>query len=137
MSGVSDVIGDMLTRIRNANHRKLEKVVIPHSKLKEGIAAVFKEEGFIRDFRVVDHPMHGARVRELHVYLKYGRDGERVIRGLKRHSKPGRRVFVGVDEIPRILDGFGTAVLSTPRGILSDRRARAERTGGELLCSVW
>lgn len=133
---VSDPIADMLTSIRNANVRKKEKVSLGHSNLKEGIARVLKEEGFIRDYRIIEHPAHGAKVREIHVYLKYGPDQERVIREIRRASKPGRRQFVPVEGIPKVLDGFGIAILSTSRGILSSREAKAKRTGGELLCTV-
>lgn len=134
---ITDPVADMLTRIRNANERKKAKVVVPHSKLKEGILAVLKEEGFIKDFRVLEHPTHGAKVREIHVQLKYGPDNERIIQGIERASKPGRRRFVGVEEIPKVLDGFGMAVLSTSQGILSSRAAKAKRTGGELLLTIW
>jgi small subunit ribosomal protein S8 len=134
---ISDPVADMLTRIRNANERKQAKVVLPHSTLKEGILGVLKEEGYIKDYRVLEHPTHGTKIRELQVYLKYGPDNERVIRGLQRASKPGRRRFVGVEGIPKVLDGFGMAVLSTSRGILSSRAAKAKRTGGEILLTIW
>jgi len=133
----TDPIADMLTMIRNANLRLLDKAVMPHSKLKENICAVLKEEGFLKDYKITDHPKHGAKMRELHVYLKYGPDRERLIRGLVRVSKPGRRIFVGRGEIPKVSDGFGTAVLSTSKGILSSRKARANKSGGELICTIW
>jgi small subunit ribosomal protein S8 len=127
----------MLTMIRNANQRLLDKAVMPYSKLKENICSVLKEEGFIKDYKTTDHPKHGAKVRELHVYLKYGPDRERLIRGLVRVSKPGRRVFVGRADIPKVADGFGLAVLSTSKGVVSSRKARAGKTGGELICTIW
>lgn len=133
----TDPVADMLTMIRNANARLLEKAVMPHSKLKESILAVLKEEGFIKDYKTVDHPKHGAKIREIHVYMKYGPDRERLIRGLVRVSKPGRRVFVGRADIPKVADGFGMAILSTSKGILSSRKARAGKSGGELICTIW
>lgn len=133
----TDPIAAMLTMMRNAMKRYHPKVVVQHSNLKEGICKVLKEEGFILDYKVAEDPKHGAKRRTLHIYLKYGPDRERVIRGIERVSKPGRRVFVGVENIPRILDGFGITILSTSRGVLSDRRAKAMRTGGELICKVW
>jgi small subunit ribosomal protein S8 len=133
----TDPVADLLTAIRNANQRLLEKVVVPHSNLKERLLSVLKEEGFLSSYKIVDDPKHGPKKRELHVYLKYGPDRERVIRHLERVSKPGRRIFVQHDEIPKVQDGFGVAILSTPKGVLSSRRARASRTGGELLCKVW
>ncbi len=134
---VTDPVADMIVRIKNANERKQPKVVMPHSNLKEAILTALKEEGFIKEFRVTDHPEHGAKVRELQVYLKYGPDNERVIQGLRRVSKPGRRNFVGVEEIPKVMDGFGLAILSTSQGVMSSRVAKAKRTGGEVLFTVW
>lgn len=133
----TDPVAAMLTMMRNGVKQYHPKVVVQHSRLKEGICQVLKEEGFILDYKVAEDPRHGAKKRTLHIYLKYGPDRERVIRGIERVSKPGRRVFVGVDSIPRTLDGFGITILSTSRGVLSDRRARAMRTGGELICKVW
>ncbi len=134
---LTDPIADMLTSIRNANMRRIEKTVTPHSRMKENVLAVLKEEGYITDFKIVDDPKHGAKRREIHIYLKYGPDRERVIRGIERLSKPGRRLFVGKADIPRVADGFGMTILSTSKGILSSRRARAAKWGGELLCRVW
>jgi small subunit ribosomal protein S8 len=127
----------MLTTIRNANLRLAEKTVTRHSALKENVLNVLKEEGFIRDYKIVDDPKAGAKKREIHIYLKYGPDRERIIRGIERVSKPGRRIFVGKTEIPKVADGFGMTILSTSKGVVSSRRARAMKWGGELICRVW
>ena len=128
-----DTVADMLTRVRNANIARHEKTAMPHSRLKEGIARVLKDEGYIKDFRVV---ADGIK-KSLHVYLRYGLDRERVLTSIVRVSRPGRRVFRGVERLERVLDGLGIAVLSTHQGILSDRTARRKGVGGELLCKVW
>jgi small subunit ribosomal protein S8 len=133
MAMVTDPIGDMLTRIRNGSLAEHEKVDIPASKLKLRIAELLKEEGFIKNFRLIEDRKQGI----LRVYLKYGPGQERVITGLRRVSKPGRRLYVGADKIPSVLGGMGVAVLSTPRGVLPDREARRQRVGGEVLCFVW
>ncbi len=133
MATVTDPIADMLTRIRNGSMAEHEKVDIPASKLKVRIAELLKEEGFIKNFRLVEDRKQGI----LRVYLKYGPGQERVITGLRRVSKPGRRLYVGADKIPSVLGGMGVAVLSTPRGVLPDREARRQRVGGEVLCFVW
>ena len=133
MAMVTDPIGDMLTRIRNGSLAEHEKVDIPSSKLKVRIAELLKAEGFIKNFRLIEDKRQGI----LRVYLKYGPDQERVITGLRRVSKPGRRLYVGADKIPSVLGGMGVAVLSTPRGVLPDREARRQRIGGEVLCFVW
>jgi small subunit ribosomal protein S8 len=130
---VTDPIADMLTRIRNATHIRRRQVKMPASRIKAGIAQVLKDEGYIRDFdTVVD-----ARQGVLRVDLKYGPRGEPVIHDLQRVSKPGCRVYRGVAEFPRILDGLGICVLSTNQGVLSDRACRAKNVGGELLCWVY
>ena len=129
----SDPIADMLTRIRNASRAEHEKVDIPASKLKVRLAEVLKDEGFIKNFRVLEDKKQGV----LRVYLKYGAGNEKMITGLVRVSTPGRRVYVGHDEIPTILGGMGVAVLSTPRGVVTDRDARKQKTGGEVLAYVW
>ncbi|MBI1734350.1 MAG: 30S ribosomal protein S8 [Candidatus Rokubacteria bacterium] len=129
----SDPIADMLTRIRNASNAEHEKVDIPSSKLKVRLAEVLKDEGFIKNFRVLEDKKQGV----LRVYLKYGSGNEKMITGLVRVSTPGRRVYVGHDEIPSILGGMGVAVLSTPRGVVTDREARKQKTGGEVLAYVW
>jgi len=130
---LSDPIADMLTRIRNALGARHEVVNVKASKICQGICDVLKEEGYIEDFRRVDDNKQGL----LRVYLKYGRSGEDVITQLKRISTPGRRVYKSVDDLPRPLDGLGIAIVSTSRGILSDRRCREENVGGEVLCTVW
>jgi len=129
----SDPIADLLTRIRNASRAEHEKVDIPSSKLKVRVAEVLKDEGFIKNFRVLDDTKQGT----LRVYLKYGPGNEKVISGLVRVSTPGRRVYVTHDKIPSILGGMGVAVVSTSRGVLTDRDARKERVGGEVLAYVW
>jgi small subunit ribosomal protein S8 len=133
MAMVTDPIGDMLTRIRNGSMAEHEKVDLPSSKLKVRIAELLKEEGFIKNFRLIEDRKQGI----LRVYLKYGPGQERVITGLRRVSKPGRRRYVAADKIPSVLGGMGVAVLSTPRGVLPDREARRQRVGGEVLCFVW
>ncbi len=133
MAMVTDPIADLLTRIRNGSMAEHEKVDVPASKLKVRVAEILKEEGFIKNYRVVEDRRQGV----LRVYLKYGPGQERVITGLRRVSKPGRRLYVGADKIPSVLGGMGVAVLSTPRGVLPDREARRQRVGGEVLCFVW
>ncbi len=128
----SDPIADMLTRIRNAARVRHEQVSIPSSKIKVGIAKVLKAEGYINDFDVIDDSKQGV----LRVDLRYGSRGEDVIHSIDRVSHTGCRVYAGVDGIPRVLDGLGIAILSTSRGVLSDRDCRAQRVGGELLCTV-
>jgi small subunit ribosomal protein S8 len=129
----SDPIADLLTRIRNASRAEHEKVDIPSSKLKVRVAELLKDEGFIKNFRVLDDTKQGT----LRVYLKYGPGNEKVISGLVRVSTPGRRVYVAHDKIPSILGGMGVALVSTSRGVLTDRDARKERVGGEVLAYVW
>jgi len=130
---MTDPIADMLTRIRNAVRNGSPSVDMPSSKLKAAVAAVLKEEGFIGGFVVAEGKPH----KTLRVYLKYGPDGEKVINAIERASKPGRRVYRGAAEIPRVLDGLGVSILSTPAGVLSDRKCRHLNVGGELLCTVW
>lgn len=130
---ITDPIADMLTRIRNANNVNKDVVDIPASNLKINIAKTLKDEGFIKEYKIIDnYPQNKIRV-----YLKYGKNDEKVISGLKRISKPGLRVYVDKDEIPRVLGGLGIAVISTSRGILTDKQARKEGIGGEVLCYVW
>ena len=129
----SDPIADLLTRIRNASRAEHEKVDIPSSKLKVRIVEILKEEGFIKNFRILEDNKQGT----LRVYLKYGTANEKMISGLVRVSTPGRRVYVGHDKIPSILGGMGVALLSTSRGVLTDREARKQQTGGEVLAYVW
>jgi len=129
----SDPIADLLTRIRNASRAEHEKVDIPSSKLKVRMAEILKDEGFIKNFRVLDDAKQGT----LRVYLKYGPGNEKVISGLVRVSTPGRRIYVTHDKIPSILGGMGVTLVSTSRGVLTDRDARKERVGGEVLAYVW
>src|SRR3989442_13485193 len=129
----SDPIADMLTRIRNASRAEHEKVDIPASRLKLRVAEILKDEGFIKNFRLLEDTKQGT----LRVYLKYGAGTEKVISGLVRVSTPGRRVYVTHDKIPSILGGMGVALISTSRGVLTDRDARKERVGGEGLAYVW
>ncbi|NOT01544.1 MAG: 30S ribosomal protein S8 [Phycisphaerales bacterium] len=129
----SDPIADMLTRIRNAARARRQKVTIPASKVKVGIADVLKREGYINDFDVVEDGLQGT----LRIALKYGPRGEDLFHTIQRESRPGRRSYIGHDEIPRILDGLGIAILSTSEGVLSDRTCRERRIGGELLCTVY
>jgi small subunit ribosomal protein S8 len=130
---VSDPIGDMLTRVRNASRAEHEKVDIPASKLKVRVAEILKEEGFIKNFRLLEDGKQGV----LRVYLKYGTANEKMISGLVRVSTPGRRVYVSHDKIPSVLGGMGVTVLSTSRGVLTGRAARKEKVGGEVLAYVW
>ncbi len=130
---MTDPIADMLTRIRNAVRVERPQVEMPSSKLKEGVADVLKREGYIWDWEVVD----SKPCRQLRVFLKYGPQGERVIRHLQRVSKPGRRVYRGVDQLRPVLGGLGISVVSTSHGVLSDREARQQKIGGEVICDVW
>lgn len=129
----TDPIADMLTRIRNANIVYHEKVDIPYSKLKKSIADILKREGFIKDYEFVDGREYGL----LRIYLKYGANSVRVITGMKRISKPGLRVYARKDNIPRVLGGLGIAIISTSRGVLTDKEAGKVGVGGEVLCYVW
>jgi small subunit ribosomal protein S8 len=146
---MTDPIADMLTRIRNGNRIERPAVEMPATKLKQAIAEVLKQEGFVLDYQVGEYaaegdaapafrtPPQGKTKLVLRVFLKYGPEGERVIRHLARASRPGRRLYWRHGELRPILDGLGVAVLSTSKGVMSDRRARAERLGGEVLCTVY
>ena len=136
MATSSDPVGDMIAMIKNAQHRRHRRLACPHSRLKEGVAEVLKKEGYITDVKVVADDKK-AFLKSLHVFLKYGEDGRGVITEIRRVSKPGCRIFRGLGELPRVQDGLGISVLSTSKGILSDRQARKERVGGELICKVW
>jgi small subunit ribosomal protein S8 len=127
-----DPIADMLTRIRNANRVGRRMVLIPKSKICNGIAQVLKDEGYIEEYDVIDDGKQG----QIRVKLKYSLSGDRVIHEIDRESKPGRRVYRGVDELPKVLNGMGITVVSTSKGVMSDRRAREQNVGGELLCTV-
>ncbi len=129
---MTDPVADMLTRIRNALQREFETVQMPASNLKENIARVLKDEGFIEDYRVVGEPPS----RALKIWLKYGPLGEKVVRKLERVSKPGRRIYSSVEDLGYVSNGLGIWVVSTNRGVLSDRECRKLRVGGEVLCSV-
>ena len=130
---LTDPIADMLTRIRNANKAMHETTAMPTSRMKEEIARLLKEEGYIQDYRVVE----GDSFDTLVVQLKFGRNRERVITDLKRVSKPGRRVYAKKDRLPRVLGGMGTAILSTSGGLVTSRRAQELGVGGEVICFVW
>ncbi len=130
---MSDPIADMLTRVRNANMVRHEKLELPASNIKTQIADILKREGFIRDYEVIKDDKQGV----LRMFLKYGAADERVITGLKRISKPGLRVYAKADELPRVLNGLGIAVVSTSKGILTDKEAREQAIGGEVLAYVW
>jgi small subunit ribosomal protein S8 len=130
---MTDPIADMLTRIRNANMLRHEKLEFPASKIKKEIAEILKREGFVRDVEYVEDNKQGI----IRIFLKYGSNNERVITGLKRISKPGLRVYAKADEVPRVLNGLGIAIVSTSQGVLSDKEARAKQTGGEVLAYVW
>lgn len=129
---INDPISDMLTRIRNAAANRAKSVLCLNSKVCRGIADVLRDEGYIESYEVLEDGRQG-RIR---VKLKYGPRGEVILHELKRESKPGRRVYTGVEGIPRPLQGMGIAVVSTSKGVLSDRKARVERVGGELICTV-
>ena len=130
---ITDPIADMLTRIRNANSAKHETVDVPVSNMKKAIADILLEEGYIKAYEIVDDGKQGM----IHITLKYGANKEKVISGLQRVSKPGLRVYAGRDELPRVLKGLGIAIVSTSKGIMTDKKARAEKIGGEVLAFVW
>ena len=130
---MTDPIADMLTRIRNANMAKLEKVDIPASKMKIELTKILKEKGFIKSFKVLRDRKQGM----IRISLKYLDGHEKVITGLKRISKPGRRVYVGKEMVPRVMGGYGIAILSTSKGIMTDEICRRDGVGGEVLCNVW
>jgi len=132
----SDPVGDMLAMIKNAYGRRHKRLSLPHSILKEGVAKVLRTEGYLEDVKSIQDEKKPER-KTLHLYLKYDGTGESVITEIKRVSKPGCRIFRGVDSLERIMDGLGVQVLSTSKGIMSDRQARKERVGGELVCKVW
>ncbi|MGM0470796.1 MAG: 30S ribosomal protein S8 [Bacillota bacterium] len=130
---ITDPISDMLTRTRNANLTVKDKVDIPASNVKEEMARVLKDEGFIENYKRIDNSGQG----KLRLYLKYGSNGEKVITGLKRISKPGLRVYVDKNEIPQVLGGLGIAVISTSQGVMTGKEANERGIGGEVLCYVW
>ncbi len=131
---MSDPIADMLTRIRNANTAKHDTVDVPSSRTKLAIAQILLDEGYIRKFELVD----AGSFKNIHITLKYGADrNEKVISGIKRISKPGLRIFAGKDELPKVLGGLGIAIISTNQGVITDKRARQLKVGGEVLAFVW
>lgn len=130
---MTDPIADMLTRIRNANMVRHESLEVPASNIKREIAQILKEEGFIRDVEYIEDSKQGI----IRVFLKYGPKEERVITGLKRISKPGLRVYAKSQEIPRVLGGLGIAIVSTSKGLMTDKEARKQQVGGEILAYVW
>ena len=130
---MSDPLADMLTRIRNGVMAQFDSVEMPLSKIKVGVAKVLKQEGYINDYHVSDEGVQGT----LKIDLKYGANNEKVITGIRRVSKPGLRQYMKADRIPKVMSGLGVAILTTSRGVISDRDARSMNIGGELLCEVW
>ena len=130
---MTDPISDMLTRIRNANMVRHEKLELPASNIKKEVAEILKREGFIRDYEYIEDNKQGA----LRIFLKYGPNNERIITGLKRISKPGLRVYAKADELPKVLNGLGIAIVSTSKGVLTDKEARQQAVGGEVLAYIW
>ena len=130
---MTDPIADMLTRIRNSSSARHKSVEVPASNLKQDIARILADEGFINGYEVEDDGKQGI----IKIDLKYGENDERVISGLRRISKPGLRVYVKANEVPRVLGGLGIAIISTSKGVITDKEARAEQVGGEVLCYIW
>ena len=130
---ITDPVADMLTRIRNANSAKHDTVDVPASNMKKSIAQILLDEGYIKNFQIVDDGTQGV----IHITLKYNAGKEKVITGLRRVSKPGLRVYVGADELPRVLRGLGIAIISTSKGVMTDKKARELNVGGEVLAFVW
>ena len=130
---MSDPLADMLTRIRNAGMVRYETVDVPMSNLKVGVAKVLREEGYIKDYQIIEDDKQGI----LRITLKYGPNDEKVISGLRRVSKPGLRQYVKADNIPKVMSGLGISILSTSKGIITDRDARRQNIGGEILCEAW
>jgi len=130
---ITDPIADLLTRIRNANSAKHETVVIPESNMKKAIVEILNEEGYIKNYQVIEDGKQGI----IRITLKYGQNHEKALTGLKRVSKPGLRIYAGADELPRVLKGLGIAIISTSKGIMTDKKARKENVGGEVLAYVW
>ena len=130
---ISDVIADMLTRIRNANDAKHETVDVPASKMKKAIADILVEEGYISGYQIIEDGKQGI----IRITLKYGRGKQKIIQGLRRVSKPGLRIYSNCEDMPKVMKGLGTAIISTSKGIMTDKAARAEHVGGEVLAYVW
>ena len=136
MATSSDPVGDMLTMIRNAQHRRHRRLQLPHSRMKEGVASVLKSEGYLTDYKVTAEEKR-PQIKTLHLWVKYDEWGKAVITGIKRVSRPGCRIFRGVDSLGKVLDGLGISILSSSKGIMSDRQAKKSRVGGEVICRVW
>jgi small subunit ribosomal protein S8 len=134
---MTDPISDMLTRVRNAVASKHARVDVPTSKLKAEIARILADEGYISGFKLVEETSEDGRRAVIRLFLKYGPHGEKVISGLQRVSRPGRRVYFGRDDVPHVLGGLGTSILTTSRGVMSGRDAAKAGVGGEVLCNVW
>ena len=130
---ITDPIADMLTRIRNANNAKHDTVDVPASNMKKAIAQILLDEGYIKNYQIVDDGTQGV----IHITLKYNPGKEKVLTGLRRVSKPGLRVYVGADELPSVLRGLGIAIVSTSKGVMTDKKARAAHVGGEVLAFIW
>ena len=130
---ISDVIADMLTRIRNANDAKHETVDVPASKMKKAIADILVEEGYISGYQIIEDGKQGI----IRITLKYGRGKQKIIQGLRRVSKPGLRIYSNCEDMPRVMNGMGVAIISTSKGIMTDKQARKENVGGEVLAFVW
>ena len=130
---ITDPIADLLTRIRNANSAKHESVDVPASKTKKAIVEILNNEGYIKGYQVIEDGKQGV----IRITLKYGANNEKVLSGLKRISKPGLRIYAGVDDMPKVLKGLGIAIVSTSKGIMTDKQARAQHIGGEVLAFVW
>lgn len=130
---ITDPIADMLTRIRNANSAKHETVDVPASNMKKAIAEILNEEGYIKSYQIIEDGKQGV----IRIALKYSPSKERVISGLKRVSKPGLRIYAGAEELPRVLKGLGIAIISTSKGVMTDKAARKENIGGEVLAFIW
>ena len=130
---ITDPIADMLTRIRNANSQKHETVDIPASNMKKAIAQILVDEGYIKGFEVIEDGKQGV----IHMTLKYGQNKSQVITGLRRVSKPGLRIYTGVEDMPKVMKGLGVAIISTPKGVMTDKEARKANVGGEVLAFIW
>ena len=130
---MSDVIADMLTRIRNANDAKHTTVDIPASNMKKSIADILVNEGYVKSYQVIDDGKQGT----IRVTLKYGANKQKVLRGLKRVSKPGLRIYAGYEDMPKVMNGLGIAIVSTSKGLMTDKQARASKIGGEVLAFIW
>ena len=130
---ITDPIADMLTRIRNANSQKHETVDIPASNMKKAIAQILVDEGYIKGLEVIEDGKQGV----IHMTLKYGQNKSQIITGLRRVSKPGLRIYTSVEDMPRVMKGLGVAIISTPKGVMTDKKARKENVGGEVLAFIW